>query len=112
LNKHFKGKEEIARPLYNKLKAKIKEDIGPFKVESLPCCIHLVSTFTFAAVYALRKEIRIHFTLDHKLESSRIDKFTQMSANRFLYSIDIEDEKEIDEELMSWLKQAYNLRKR
>jgi len=111
LDKHFKGKEEVARPLYNNLKTKIKKNIGSFKVESLPCCIHFVSTLTFAAVFALKDKIRIHFTLDYELESSRIDKFTQMSTNRYLYSIDIEKEDEIDKELISWLKQAYNLKK-
>ncbi len=112
LDKHFKGKEGIARPLYNKLKAKIKKEIGPLKVESLPCCIHFVSNYTFAAVYALRKKIRIHFTLDHKVESSKIDKWSRASTNRYLYSIDIENEKQIDKELISWLKQAYNLKRR
>lgn len=74
----------------------------------MPCYIHFVSKHTFAGVYALRDKIRIHFTLGYKLESSRIDKFTQMSANRYLYSIDIENEDGIDKELISWLKQAYN----
>ncbi len=110
LDKHFKGKEEVARPLFNKLKNKIEKNIGPLKIESLPCCIHFVSSYTFAAVYALRNKIRIHFTLDYKLDSPRIDKFNQMSAKRYLYSIDIEKEEEMNEELISWLKQAYNLK--
>ena len=112
LEKHFKGKEEIARPLFNVLKDKIEKNIGPLKIESLPCCIHFVSSYTFAAVYALKNKIRIHFTLDYKLNSSRIDKFSQMSANRYLYSIDIEKEDKIDKELISWLKTAYNLKHR
>ncbi len=108
IEKHFKGKEEVARPLFEELKETINKNIGEFKIESLPCCIHFVSTYTFAAVYALRNKIRIHFTLNHKLESPRIDKFSQMSANRYLYSIDIEDKKGFDKELIKWLKEAYN----
>jgi hypothetical protein len=34
-----------------------------------------------------------------------------MSANRYLCSIDIEKEDEIDNELISWLKKAYKLKK-
>jgi len=108
LDNHFRGREEVARPLYNRLEEEIKKKIGPFKVESLPCCIHLVSTFTFAAVYALKNKIRIHFALDHKLESPRIDKSSQISKNRYQHSIDIEKGDEIDKELISWLKHAYN----
>ncbi|HEX9262628.1 MAG TPA: DUF5655 domain-containing protein [Candidatus Bathyarchaeia archaeon] len=109
LDKHFKAKEKIARPLYEKLKEQIEKKIGPLKVESLPCCIHFVSTYTFAAVYALRNKIRIHFTLNHELENPRIKKSSQMSNTKYLYSIDIENSNEINEELISWLRQAYNL---
>src|SRR5512136_1743666 len=72
LDRHFKGKETM-KPLYEKLKNEIKKDIGPFWVESLPCCIHFVTSpaYTFAAVYALKDRIRIHFGLSHKLRSSR-----------------------------------------
>ena len=107
LERHFRGKEEIARPLYNKLIADIVRQIGPLKVESLPCCIRLVSNHTFAAIYALKTKIRIHFTLNCELKSNRIVKKTKMSANRYLHSIDIEKESAIDKEIISWLKQAY-----
>ena len=110
LDNHFKGKEKIARPLYDKLREQIEKDIGPLKVESLPCCIHFVSTYTFAAVYALRNKIRIHFTSNHELQNSRIQKSSQMSNNKYMYSVDIEKSDEIDEELISWLKHAYSLR--
>ena len=110
VEKHLKNKD-YAKKLYSELKKIIRKKIGNFKIESLPCCIHFVSSYTFAAVYALKNKIRIHFTLDYKLDSSRIDKFNQMSAKRYLYSIDIEKEDEIDKELISWLKKAYNLKK-
>jgi len=112
LDNHFKGKEQMARPLFNSLKGKVKEDIGNFKVVSLPCCIHLETSFCFAGVYALRDRIRIGFTLDHELKSPRIYKFTKMSKNRYHHGIDIKNRDEIDEELLGWLSQAYHLRER
>jgi hypothetical protein len=109
LDNHFKGKEKIARPLFNFLKGKVKKDIGNFKVVSLPCCIHLETSFSFAGVYARRDRIRIFFTLDHELKSPRIDKFTRTSKNRYLYTIDIKSRDEIDKELLGWLSLAYHL---
>ena len=106
VSKHLQGKEK-AKKLYNALTTKMKKEVGRFRVESLPCCIHFVSTYTFAAAYALRDKIRIHFTLDHKLESPRISRFSQMSAKRYMYSIDIKDESELDKELFGWIKEAY-----
>lgn len=104
--KHLKGKE-VGTRLYNALSSKIKKEIGKFRIESLPCCIHFVSTHTFAGVYVLKDKIRIHFTLSRKLESPRISNFSQMSAKRYLYSMDIKDEKGMDKELMGWLKESY-----
>ena len=103
--KHLKGKE-VGKRLYNALTTKMKKEIGKFRVESLPCCIHFVSTYTFAAVYALRDKIRIHFTLSHKLDSPRIGRFSHVSGKRYMYSIDIKDEKEMDKELMGWIKES------
>lgn len=110
VSEHLKGKEKIAKPLYNELKEKIRENIGPFKVESLPCCIHFVSSYTFAAVYAMKDKIRIHFSLNKKLASSRL-RSQQFSASRYMYELSIKDKKELDAELIGWLKLAYRLRR-
>ncbi len=106
VSKHLAGKE-IGTKLYNALTSKIKKEVGKYRVESLPCCIHFVSTHTFACAYVLTEKIRIHFTLARKLESARIGRFSRMSAKRYMYSIDIKDEKEMDKELMGWLKESY-----
>lgn len=110
--KHLEGKGKLANSLYEILKEKIKKEIGFFRIESLPCCIHLVKdpAYTFAGVYILKDKIRIHFTLSYKLENPRIDKFSQMSANRWLYSLDVKQEEEIDKELLGWLKKGYGLK--
>ena len=115
LEKHFAGKEAVARPLYNMLRETIEKDIGPVKVESLPCCIHFVvnyEAYTFAAVYALKDRIRIHFGSDRELKSPRIDKSAKVSAGKYMHSIDIRAGAEIDKELVSWLRQAYNLKRK
>lgn len=110
LKKHFVGKEEVAVPLFRELKTRIKKDIGSIKIISLPCCIHFFGKYDFAAVYALKDKVRIHFALDYKLKSSRIDKSSKYSAKRYMHSIDIESKDEIDKELIGWLKEAYHLR--
>ena len=114
LDRHFTGKEGIARPLYDRLKEIIEKSIGPVKVESLPCCIHFVvkdTAYTFAAVYALRDRIRIHFGSDKEIRSPRIGKSAKTSASKYMHSIDIKSADEMDKELITWLRQAYNLRR-
>ncbi|MBX9781719.1 MAG: hypothetical protein K2X48_00360 [Chitinophagaceae bacterium] len=109
LKLHFEGKPK-EKLLYQKLKDAIKKQIGPFKAESLECCIHFVSTFTFAAVKIMKDKIRVDFSLGRKIKSKKIVKEMQLSVNRFLYCVDIHDEHEIDRELLEFLQEAIELK--
>ncbi len=110
LDKHFIGKPG-EKLLYQKFKLAVKQQTGLFKIESLKCCIHFVSTFTFAAVKIMKGKIRIDFSLSHKLKSKRIVDVVQMSAYRYLYVVDIRSEDEIDDELMEWIQEARDKKK-
>jgi hypothetical protein len=110
LEKHFEGKEK-GHQLYLTLKQAIRKNIGPFKVDSVECCIHLVKASTFAAVKILRDKIRVDFTLTYKVKNKRLIALEQMSAYRYLYYMDINSAEQIDEELTGWLKEAYEERK-
>lgn len=107
IEQHFSNKEK-GKELYEKFQMILKDKFGDFKIESLECCIHFVSTFTFVAVKIFKDKIRIDFSLNEKLESKKIKQSIQMSANRYLYYIDIYNEKEIDEELLNWIQKAYD----
>lgn len=106
LELHFEGKPD-EKKLYEQLKLAIKKQVGSFKVESLECCIHLVRTFTFGAVKIMKGKIRIDFALSRKIKSNRIASEIKMSAYRWLYVVDVYQEDEIDEELLEWIKEAY-----
>jgi Domain of unknown function (DUF5655) len=107
LELHFKGKPE-GKLLYEKLKRAVRKEVGSFKVESLECCIHFVSTFTFAAVKIFKDKILVDFALSRKLKSKRFDRFLQLSANRYLYYFDISHADEIDDELLEWIQEAHD----
>lgn len=107
VEQHFEGKPE-GKQLYRIFKMAVRKHVGPFKIESLECCIHFVSTFTFVAVKILRDKISVDFSLSRKIRSNRISHVIQMSARRYLYVIDILKEDEIDEVLLKWIKEAIN----
>lgn len=107
IEQHFEGRPD-EKKLYEQLKRAIKKHVGTFKVESLECCIHLVSTFTFAAIKIMKGRIRVDFALSRKIKDKRIVQEVKMSANRWLYLIDINKEDEIDEELLKWIKEAHD----
>ena len=105
---HFAGKEQ-EKHLYQYLEHAIRNRVGSFIVESLPCCIHFVSGTTFAAVRVFRKKIQVTFGLSRKLSSKRIDSFVHMSAHRYLYAVSLQRADEIDSKLLDWIHEAYDL---
>jgi hypothetical protein len=110
LSQHFEGKL-LGKNLYDLLTQTIKRRITTFKVESLHCCIHLVSTFTFAAVKIYQNKIQVEFSLNNKIESKRIKHVVQTSAHRFLYYVDVTTAEDIDKELIEWVREAHDSKK-
>jgi Domain of unknown function (DUF5655) len=105
LERHFEEKAGD-KMLYDKLIQAIRKEIGSFNIQSLECCIHLESSFTFAAVKIAASKIELHFGLRHKVSNKRFKKVIQLSANRYLYYVDICKADEIDAELLGWIKEA------
>jgi transposase-like protein len=105
LEKHFEGKT-AGRLLYEQLKQAVSKQVGTFKILSLECCIHFDTSFTFAAVKIFKTKIQVHFRLHHKASSKRFKKEIQLSANSYLYYVDIGSNNEIDAGLLKWIGEA------
>jgi hypothetical protein len=106
---HFKNKENV-RPLFEEFKKKLEEAVGPFKVRSLHCCMHFVSDFSFLATFPMKDRIKIHFVVGRRIENPRIVNSVKITKKNYKYRVDVRTKEELDDELMSWLKDAYNLR--
>lgn len=105
LEQHFINRATSER-LYKKLIQDLENQIDSFKIESLECCIHLVSGFTFGAVRIIKNKIRVEFTLSDNIQHDRFYRCVQMSAHRYLYLVDVKTEADIDPELIQWIKDA------
>lgn len=105
IEQHFAGKDG-GKLLYEKLLKAMKKCPGPLKVESLTCCIHFVSSYTFAAVKVYKQKLLVEFALTEKIQSPRIKKWMPLSGQRYLYYVEIGKESEIDKELMNWITEA------
>jgi hypothetical protein len=107
VEQHFEGKP-YGKMLYKELARAVKLQLGNFKTESLECCIHFVTSFTFAAVKISKHKIIVDFSLSRKIKSKRIKQAVQISANRYLYYADVNTADEIDSTLIAWLIEAAN----
>jgi hypothetical protein len=108
---HLAHGNELAKSLYFEVLKKIKK-IGPIKIESLPCCIHFVSkqAYTFGCCYIMKNKIRLRFVLKNEIKDKRVNKWSKMSGQRYLYEIDIAKKNELDGKLTKWLREAYYYR--
>lgn len=107
LSKHFKGKQ-TGSLLFQRFKTAVKNKVGPFKIESLECCIHFVHDSIFAGVKVLKNKLQVDFLLTQKTKSKRFVRESQLSASRYVYFVDISGKEDIDEELMRWMQEAYD----
>lgn len=107
---HLKDKEQIVTTIYKKLMDELRT-FGNVKIEPKKTSIHLGNRYGFAGVYTRKNYINLEVHLDYQLTSDRVSKVEQASANRFHHTIKLSEPNEIDEELLNWLKQAYELKK-
>jgi len=107
---HLKNNSAIVTAIYKKLISELQK-FGAIKIEPKKTSIHLGNRFGFAGVYTRQYYINLEVHLNYKLSGKRITKVEQASANRFHHTIKLTSEKDIDKELLSWLKEAYELKK-
>jgi Domain of unknown function (DUF5655) len=107
---HLESRSSAVNAMYKMLIREVQK-FGPVKIEPKKTSIHLVNRFAFAGVYTRNEYINLEFHLSHKLIGSRIAKMEKASANRFHITVRISLLKEIDKELLSWLKEAFELKK-
>jgi hypothetical protein len=61
-------------------------------------------------VYVLKNSLKLEFLLNRKLVSKRILR-TQDFHGHFLHYLRLSEPMDVDEELIGWLKEAYQLKK-
>ena len=111
----FFEQKQGAFPLYVSLREQIFKRCGPADIQVKKTQISFVNRHLFAAVsftpVRRAKErpesyITVTFGLSHRVDSSRIDAAIEVYPNRWTHHVMLWSECEIDEELLSWLKEA------
>jgi hypothetical protein len=105
---HFEGRDPVVRKIYDRLIKDLRK-FGPLVEEPKKSSIHIVNRTAFAGVATRKAFLILTIKSDRKLESRRIHKTEQASANRFHSEIKLTSESDVDDELLSWLRNAYAL---
>jgi len=105
---HFAGKDPAIRATYQRL-LDVARTLGPVTEEVKKTSIHLVRHTAFAGVATRRSSLILTLKSARDIDSSRVEKREQTSANRWHLEVRLEKPAHIDRQLTSWLKAAYDL---
>jgi hypothetical protein len=84
-------------------------ELGPFQQEAKKTSIHLVRRSAFAGIATRKTALMLTLKSATNLTSKRIAKREQASVNRWHLEIRLETPDQVDREIVSWLKSAYEL---
>lgn len=105
---HFEGKDPVVRRIYDSLIKNLKK-IGPLVEDSKKTSIHINNKTALAGVATRKAHIILTIKSDRELTSPRIHKTEQVSARRFHHEVKLTSMSDVDEELMNWLRNAYEM---
>lgn len=91
---------------------KIKDlamNLGNVKINSVKNAILFTSKSHFLAVKPKKAWIDIEFVLDVKIEGFPIHKTVQTTKTKWAHFIRLQTVEEIDDQLINWLKKAYEI---
>lgn len=109
IEQHFENKPESILLIYDKLLFELRK-FGTVKENPNNSSIHLENKYGFAGVFKRKKYILLHIHLSEPLDNERIEKIEQISKNRLKHVVKLKSLADIDNELLGWLKAAYELK--
>lgn len=105
---HFVNKDPSVRALYDQL-VSLVPTFGPVEEDPKKTSIHLNRKSALAGVETRKNNFLLTFKSNHPVKSPRIEKVEQISSKRFYHKVRISSPTDFDEELKTWLKEAYIL---
>lgn len=104
----FANKEAGVRAAYDKVLASLVK-VGPVKAELKKTSIHLVRDTSFAGAHPKKAWLDLTIRSDKPIKSSRVRAQEQVSRNRWHQDVRLASPKDVDAEVVGWLRSAYAL---
>jgi uncharacterized protein DUF5655 len=108
VREHFDNRAPEIKAIYAAI-LKAAKKLGPVSEEAKKTSIHLVRKTAFAGVATRKTALVLTLKSDSDVSNKRIAKREQASAHRWHLEIKLETPDEVDGELLTWLKNAYEL---
>ncbi len=104
----FANKEPAVRATYDKVVSSLAK-IGPVRADAKKTGIHLVRETAFAGAHPKKAWLDLTIRSDKPIKSSRVRAQKQVSKNRWHQDVRLTSSKDVDDEVVGWLKSTYAL---
>jgi Domain of unknown function (DUF5655) len=105
---HFATKDPAVLATYRRVLDAARA-LGPLTEDSKKTSIHLVRRTAFAGIATRRSSLILTLKSASDIRSPRITKREQTSANRWHVEVRLDTPAQVDGQLTSWLRAAYEL---
>lgn len=105
---HFEGRSPSVRRVYERILSAAGR-LGPVGEDPKKTSIHLTRRTGFAGIATRKDALVLTLKSARDIPSSRIHKRERLSANRWHLEVRLADPKDVDREVVGWLKDSYAL---
>lgn len=106
IEQHFERKSPCVREVYDTIVA-VAREFGPVEQDPKKTSIHLNRRSAFAGIQTRSEFLILAVKAGGDIDSPRISKREQSSANRWHHEIKLFDPDDIDAEITGWLRDSY-----
>ena len=105
---HFAKTDPTVRTIDQRL-IEVAQAFGPVTEDPKKTSIHLIHHVTFAGVATRRSSLILTLKSASDIRNPRIQKREQTSAHRWHLEVRLEKTADIDQQVTTWLRAAYDL---
>jgi len=105
---HFVGLQPHVRAIYDRI-LEAAGQFGPVREEPKKTSIHLSNRTAFAGVATRKDTLILTIKSANDISNPRIVKHEQVSANRWHLDIRLQNPDQVDAELVTWIRMAFEL---
>jgi hypothetical protein len=108
VDQHFEGRSPHVREIYDRILAACS-DFGDIAEDPKKTSIHLNRKSAFAGIKTQVGSLVLTVKSTEDISSTRVSKSLQASARRWYCYIKLSTADDVDEEVVAWLRNSYDL---
>jgi hypothetical protein len=109
IEEYFSTGPPFERPIFDAVMAGLDERVGPIHVEPVSVGIFLKRARGFCELRPMTKWVAVGFGLPRAVSSARIARKVYDAGATKYHVVNVRSPDEVDEQLLDWLAEAYDL---